>query len=106
MRYFRLIEQLPGRDSLGFGTGPGRWNLYGTPMIYACSVSSLNFLEMLRIKGPVVTQSNWKLIILEVTGPIPELDNSELPTNWKNRPYPRSPQEFGSEWAKSMLSQF
>lgn len=106
MRYFRLIEHLPGRDSLGYGMGPGRWNLYGTPMIYACSVSSLNFLEMLSIKGPIVTQSTWKLIIFEVEGKIPELDISALPDNWKNRPYPRATQEFGSAWAKSMLSPF
>jgi RES domain-containing protein len=104
MRYFRLIEHLPGRDSLGYGIGPGRWNLYGTPMIYACSVSSLNFLEMLSIKGPIVTQSKWKLVIFEVEGTIPELDISDLPANWKNRPYPKSTQEFGTAWAKSLLS--
>lgn len=75
-------------------------------MIYACSVSSLNFLEMLSIKGPVVTQSKWKLVIFEVKDPIPELEIEGLPENWKNRPYPRSTQEFGSAWAKSMLSPF
>lgn len=104
MRYFRLIEHLPGRDSLGYGIGPGRWNLYGTPMIYASSVSSLNFLEMLSIKGPIVTQSKWKLVIFEVQGKLPELDITDLPENWKKRPYTRTTQEFGSSWAKSMLS--
>lgn len=99
-----MIENIPGRSSLGFGIGAGRWNEYGTPIIYACSVSSLNFLELLSIKGSVVTQSKWKLILLEVEGGIPELDISMIPDNWKNRPYPKSTQEFGSAWAKGMIS--
>ena len=104
MRYFRLIENLPGRDSLGYGLGPGRWNQFGTPMICASAMSSLNFLELLSIKGPVVTQSKWKLVVLDVMGDIPELDADFLPMDWKNRPYPRSTQEFGTTWAKGMIS--
>ena len=73
-------------------------------MIYACAMSSLTFLELLSIKGPVVTQSKWKLIVIEVSGEIPELDADFLPLDWKNRPYPRSTQEFGTSWAKGMIS--
>ncbi len=73
-------------------------------MIYACAMSSLNFLELLSIKGPVVTLSKWKLVILEIEGAIPELDADFLPSDWKNRPYPRSTQEFGTSWAKGMIS--
>lgn len=104
MRYFRLMENLPGRESLGYGLGPGRWNQYGTPMIYACAVSSLNFLELLSIKGPIVTQSKWKVAVIEVTGEIPELDADFFSPDWKNRPCPRSTQEFGTAWAKGMIS--
>lgn len=104
MRCYRLIESLPGRSSLGFGMGAGRWNQYGTPLIYACNVSSLNFLELLSIKGAIVTQSKWKLIVLELSGIIPELDTTLLPLDWKNRPHPRLTQEFGTAWAKGMLS--
>jgi RES domain-containing protein len=104
MRYFRLIEDLPGRDPLGYGLAPGRWNHPGTPMIYACSASSLNFLEMLSIKGSIVTKSAWKLVVFELSAPAPELDLLYLPENWKNRPYPSTTQEFGTAWAKSKLS--
>ena len=104
MRYFRLIEHLSGRSSLGYGLGAGRWNQYGTPIIYGCSISSLNFLELLSIKGMVVTQSKWKLVVLEITGQIPELDATLLPPDWKNRPHPRSTQDFGTAWAKGMIS--
>lgn len=98
------MENLSGRESLGYGLGPGRWNQFGTPMIYACAVSSLNFLEFSSIKGPVVTKSKWKLAVLEIEGKIPELDADFLPIDWKNRPYPRSTQEFGTAWAKRMIS--
>jgi RES domain-containing protein len=104
MRYFRLIENLSGRSSLGFGLGAGRWNQYGTAIIYGCSASSLNFLELLSIKGAVVTKSNWKLVVLEISDKIPELDATLLPSDWKNRPHPRSTQEFGTAWAKGMIS--
>lgn len=104
MIYFRLIEDLPGRNSLGYGRGAGRWNEFGTPMIYACSIASLNFLELLSIKGAIVTKSKWKLIKLDVVGTIPELDAAFLPKDWKNRPYPKSTQEFGSSWVKAGFS--
>lgn len=104
MRYFRLFEALQDRTGLGYSLGPARWNQFGTPIIYACSVSALNFLELLSIKGVVVTQSQWKLAILEITGEIPELDMDFLPPDWRNRPYPRSTQEFGTAWAKGMIS--
>lgn len=106
MQYFRLIEALKGRSGLGYGLVPGRWNQFGTPLIYACSVSSLNFLELLSIKGTVVTQSAWKLIVLEISDPIPALDATQLPQDWKNRPHPSSTQEFGSAWAKALISPF
>lgn len=104
MEYFRLFESLPGRTGLSYGMGFGRWNEFGTPMIYACSASSLNFLELLSIKGPVVTQSIWKLAVLSIEESVPELDTGFLPIDWKNRPYPRSTQEFGTMWAKGMIS--
>lgn len=101
---FRLIEAVPGRSALGYGMAPARWNLFGTPIIYEASVSSLNFLELLSIKGHSVTQSRWKLVELEVTDSIPELDPDSLSPDWKNCPHPHSTQEFGIQWAKSMIS--
>jgi len=104
VRYFRLVENVHGRKPLGFGLGAGRWNQAGTPIIYGCSVSSLNFLELICIKGLVVTESKWKLVVLDIKWKIPELVAEDLPNDWKNRPHPRSTQEFGTSWAKSMVS--
>ncbi len=104
VRYFRLIESIPGRTSLGYGLGGGRWNSYGTPIIYGSNVSALNFLELLSIKGPVVSSSTWLLTILEISEDLPYLDIDDLPENWKNRPYPLSTQQIGTEWAKQLMS--
>lgn len=104
MKAYRLIENIPGRSALGYGLGGGRWNQYGTPMIYCCNVSSLNFLEMLSIKGVVVSQSNWSLITLEIQVELSYLEPDELPTEWRNRPYPISTQQIGTMWAKEMVS--
>lgn len=42
--------------------------------------------------------------MLEIQPPIPELDATLLPADWRNRPHPRSTQEFGTAWAKRMIS--
>ncbi|MGK7395468.1 MAG: RES family NAD+ phosphorylase [Candidatus Cyclobacteriaceae bacterium M3_2C_046] len=102
--YYRLIEKLPNRTPLGFGYGAARWNLPGTPLIYACKPGALNYLEMLSIKGASVTTSTWELVTLEVTGEIPRVAPDSLPSNWKRRPYPTSTQEIGTQWAQEKLS--
>ncbi|SFG48779.1 hypothetical protein SAMN04487988_104161 [Algoriphagus hitonicola] len=67
-------------------------------------MSSLNFLELLSIKGSVVTKSAWKLVELEIEGKIPVLEVDHLPENWKSRPYPSETQEFGTIWSKRLIS--
>jgi RES domain-containing protein len=104
LKAYRLIENISGRSALGYGLGGGRWNQYGTPMIYCCNVSALNFLELLSIKGVVVSQSSWSLITLEIDDDLSYLDPSELPKEWRNRPYPISTQQIGTMWAKEMVS--
>ena len=104
MLYFRLIEDLPERSPLGYGLAGGRWNTYGTPLIYACNCAALNFLELLCIKGPVVSTSGWLLVQMEILGDIPSLSAEDLPDNWKARPYPQPTQEFGTKWAQNRIS--
>src|SRR5690606_11561059 len=104
MAYFRLIEDLPGRTPLGYGLGGGRWNNFRTPMIYACNYSALNFLELLSIKGPVVSTSSWLLVHMDIAVEIPALSVDDLPDNWRDRPYPYTTLEFGTQWAKRKVS--
>ena len=104
MRYVRLIENPAGRSSLGFGFGAGRWNQYATPIIQGCSVSSLNFLELLSIKGAVDTQSKWKLVALVNQTPIPELELLYCLLIEETDHIPLSTPEFGTAWAKGRAS--
>jgi RES domain-containing protein len=98
------MENRTDRFPLGYGGAGARWNFPGVPLIYACNQVSLNFLELLTIKGPVVAEAEWILVHLEIDGEIPHLDPEGLPQNWQNRPYPTSTQEIGSQWAQKMIS--
>lgn len=101
LRYFRLVEKLPGRFPLGYGPGLGRWNPCGVPLIYACSHNALNFLELLSIKGPVVSLANWSLVQFDLEAEVPYLSVDDLPVDWSKRPHPKSTQEIGAYWAGS-----
>lgn len=106
MRYFRLYEDLPNRTPLGYGPGAGRWHASGIPMIYCCSVSALNFLEFLAIRGPIVAQAPWILAEYEISDDIPLLDAEYLPSAWNRRPYHQSTQNFGSNWVRQQITPF
>lgn len=104
MEYFRLIENIPGRSPLGFGQGAGRWNPHGVPMIYACNFTSLNFLELLSIRGSMVRKAAWSLVVYEIKEDIPFLELESLPENWNSLPHSTSTQIIGSFWSKSQDS--
>lgn len=80
------MEDIPSRTPLGYGKAGARWNSNGDPLIYACNHISLNYLELLAIKGSIGADTKWKLITLEVHGEIPRLDPKSLPSDWKMRP--------------------
>lgn len=102
MKYYRLIENIQGRSPLGYGLGAGRWNQSGTPLIYACNQASLNFLELLSIKGSTVSKSSWSLITMEISAEIPFLNPLDFPSDWRRRSHPLSTQQIGNFWAKQM----
>lgn len=100
MEYFRLYEKVPGRSPLGFGNAGGRWNVPGVPMIYACRYSALNFLEMLSIRGPVVTSVPWVLVVFEFKEEPQHLSVSALPAHWNALPYGEGTVRIGSQWSE------
>lgn len=106
MRYFRLVEKRAGRSPIGYGTPPGRWNFRGTPIIYACNQISINFVELMSIKGSAVMLSEWQLVTLSIQVDIPHVLQESLPADWADRPYPFSTQKFGSAWAEKHISPF
>ena len=106
MKYYRLLGKEHEKNPLGYGKAGARWNLRGTPMIYASNFSSISFMELLCIKGPLVATTSWILISLAVSGDISYLNPSDLPPDWNHRPYPPSTQEFGTNWALNLTTPF
>lgn len=104
MHYYRLIENRPGRTPLGYGMAPGRWNHSGTPIIYACSHISINFVELMSIKGSYVSHAEWLLVTIAINIEPPMVQIDSLPDDWTKRPYPMSTQNFGTKWAEEMIS--
>jgi RES domain-containing protein len=106
MKYFRLYEDNPGHTPFGYGRSGARWNLPDTPMIYLCSQSSLNYLEHLSIRWPVVSGISWTLVTYKIKIDIPNVKKDDLPGDWNAAPYPVTTQQFGSNWARGMISPF
>lgn len=104
MKYYRLFLDNPSYSPLGFGSGAARWNHRWTPVIYASSHTSIAINEILSIKGPTVAHSNWIICSFDIDGTILELDRKDLPSNWNQRPWPKSTQNIGTQWAKDMVS--
>ena len=101
---YRLNEIRPDRSPIGFGDAAGRWNHRGIPMIYSSSSISLVYSEILAIRGPVVASIRWNLFTFQINVEAPRVEALDLPSNWAKRPYPKSIQTFGSNWAKSKVS--
>lgn len=104
MKYFRFFLDAPLYPPLGFGSSAARWNHRMTPIIYASNHTEIAINEILSIKGAMVAKSNWIICTLNIDGPILELNPKDLPGNWNARPWPRSTQNIGTQWAKEMLS--
>lgn len=86
----------------GASWNPGRWNLFGLPMVYACSTPSLAVLEVRVHAGPEGEGIPYVLFRIELPKDlITKVDVSTLPSDWNLSPPRVSTQNIGSEWAKS-----
>jgi len=104
MRVWRLDRD--GRNPLDGAGGlhvAGRWNLKGTPIVYASTHLSLAVLEKLVHVDPDLLPDNLIAVEIDIperAGRIEELDAAVLPADWREAPAPRSTQEIGSAWAR------
>lgn len=99
MVYFRIYEALDTRTCLGYGLHGARWNHNGTPLIYAANSVSLAMMELLSIKGPILTTGKWILSSIEVSDKLPAVDKEHLPEGWDARPATNTTKDFGTSWA-------
>ncbi|MGB7394734.1 MAG: RES family NAD+ phosphorylase, partial [Pricia sp.] len=99
-----MYENLKGRLPLGFGPKGGRWNHNNVPLIYCSSTRSLALFEIYCIMGRQAAKGNFTMAELKLENRIPELDQNDLPRDWRSRPHSNATKEFGSYWAKTRQS--
>src|SRR3989304_4928810 len=104
MRVYRIYRK-QRREAAFTGEGAriagARWNLPGTPMVYTCSTMSLCLLEFFVHFDPGaedISQLNLEYRWADIPGASPRLEVQEqdLPSNWKEIPWPQSTQEMGT----------
>jgi len=104
MRVYRIYRK-HRRDAAFTGEGAriagARWNLPGTPIVYTCATISLCLLELFVHFDPAaadMTQLNLEYRWADIPETLPRLEvqEAELPRNWREIPWPQSTQELGT----------
>ena len=106
MRAYRVYRK-QRREAAFTGEGAGivgaRWNLPGTAMVYMSSTISLCLLEFFVHFDPDVAdiiQLNLEYRWADIPETLPRLEvqEAELPRNWREIPWPQSTQELRTKW--------
>ena len=80
---------------------PGRWNHFGTPMVYTAGTSSLAALEYLaHVPRHIVRPVHLVLLQIELPEEVATLGHDELPADWSAIPPSNTTRDLGTEWAR------
>jgi RES domain-containing protein len=108
MKVFRLaLTQYCDASGEGAKIYGGRWNLPGTPAVYAGSSVSASLLERLTIDPELLSADRYiRYAVMEINIPdqlifIPK--TNELPLGWNQIPAVRASMEYGTDLLKSGL---
>jgi RES domain-containing protein len=108
MKVYRLaLTQYCDASGEGAKIYGGRWNLQGTPAVYAGSSVSASLLERLTIDPELLSADRYiRYSVMEINIPdqllfMPKTD--ELPLHWNQIPAIRSSMEYGTSLLKSGL---
>lgn len=84
----------------------GRWNYKGHSAVYSSENLSLAALELFVHVSPRIIPED----LVSICGQLPdtvsaeEINESELPGNWREYPAPAALQELGTDWIQGMSS--
>jgi RES domain-containing protein len=84
----------------------GRWNFKGHRLVYASENLSLAVLELFVHVAPEIMPAD----LISIRGRLPdsvskeEIEESDLPGNWREYPAPAELQSFGTDWIKRQSS--
>lgn len=106
MKVYRLaLTQYCDASGEGAKIYGGRWNLPGTPAVYAGSSVSASLLERLTIDPELLSSERYvRYSVMEISIPdhlifTPKID--DLPLEWNQIPAIRASMEYGSALLKS-----
>lgn len=106
MKVYRIaLTQYNDTSGEGAKLYGGRWNLPGSPAIYAGSSVSSCLLERLTIDPELFSSERYVLYsVMEIQIPDEQIfvpDENELPQGWSQIPSARASQEYGANLLKS-----
>lgn len=102
MEVFRLSREMYARPLSGKGAAikGARWNSIGVELIYTAANRSLAMAEIAVHFTLATLPEDYMMITIHIPDDIriKEVLETELPSNWKTFPHPRSTQMFGDEF--------
>ncbi len=106
MIVYRITIAKYSSDIIGTGAAmyPGRWNKYGTPVLYTGATKEIALLENL-VNAPSRMIPDLDILTIEIPDDsITELKISDLPSNWAEYPAPTSLSVLGENWVHEGLT--
>jgi RES domain-containing protein len=108
MRAFRIVKKrhaLTAFSGDGARTYGGRWNLPGTPMVYAAQTRALAALESLAHFGGAERRMEFVTFEIEIPDKLAiRLEATHLPRDWRSEEPGAVTQTIGSEWQRGRRS--
>ncbi|MEO6133168.1 MAG: RES family NAD+ phosphorylase [Saprospiraceae bacterium] len=97
---YRITPRKYSADIHGSGAAmfPGRWNKYGTPVLYTGGTKEIALLETI-VHLPSGIVPALDILTIEIPdNSITELTIRDLPSNWSAYPAPTSLSQLGEDW--------
>lgn len=104
---FRLIKARHANGAFsgeGARLAGGRWNLPGTPLVYASESLSLAALETFVHLQPVDERVRYVWFRVTIPANVVIDRQASLPGSWRSSPPSEATQALGSAWAKQLSS--
>jgi RES domain-containing protein len=105
MRAFRIVKKrhaLTAFSGDGARTYGGRWNLPGTPMVYAAQTRALAALESLAHFGGAERQMAFVTFEIEIPDKLAlRVEATYLPSDWRGGEPTIATQALGTEWQRA-----
>ena len=108
IKLFRISTSEHINDITGMGARiyGGRWNHTGYPVVYTSGSRSLAALEFLVHVPMALAPENLSIVEINIQENIEResINESQLPSNWRNYPAPEQLANIGTNWIKSKSS--